>query len=235
MFYIEGATIGREDGIGATIIGDAVYNPQHFREERIEILHGLIRAHSLATLVTVSARGLEASHVPLLLDPDPMPRGTLRGHLSRANPQWRDLPADAAALAIFSGPQHYVSPSWYPSKREHGRVVPTWNYAVVHAYGRLRLIEDEERLLGIVRELTRTHEAGQERPWKVEDAPKEFVDGQLKAIIGFEMAIERLEGKWKTSQNRPPADRAGVAAALRALGDEESVAMGDLVAGAAEE
>jgi transcriptional regulator len=212
-----------------------VYNPQHFREERIEILHGLIRAHSLATLVTLNASGLEASHVPLLLDPDPAPRGTLRGHFSRANPQWRDFSADVPALAIFSGPQHYVSPSWYPSKREHGRVVPTWNYAVVHAYGPLRLIEDEERLRGIVRELTRTHEAGSERPWNVEDAPKEFVDGQLKAIIGIEMAIERLEGKWKVSQNRPEADRAGVAAALRSLGGAESAAMGDLVDRAAEE
>ncbi len=215
--------------------GDGVYNPQHFREERIEILHGLIRARSLATLVTLNLSGLEASHVPLLLDPDPAPRGTLRGHLSRANPQWRDFAADVPALAIFSGPQHYVSPSWYPSKQEHGRVVPTWNYVVVHAYGRLRLIEDEERLRGIVQDLTRTHEAGLERPWKVEDAPKEFVDGQLKAIIGIEIPIERLEGKWKVSQNRPPGDRAGVAAALRALGDGENTALGDLVAGAGQE
>jgi transcriptional regulator len=169
-----------------------------------------------------------------VLDPSPTSAGTLgtlRGHISRANPQWRDFAADVEALAIFAGPQHYISPSWYPSKEEHGKVVPTWNYVVVHAYGRLATFDDRDALLANVRALTQTHEAPRNEPWRVEDAPAAYIDGQLKGIIGVALTITRLEGKWKVSQNRPAPDRAGIVRGLRAEGDEPSLTMANLVEG----
>jgi transcriptional regulator len=207
----------------------AVYIPRHFQEDRIDVLHELIQTHGLATLVTYGSSGLIASHVPMLLDPEPAPHGTLRGHLSRANPQWRDYAAEVPALAIFQGTQHYIRPSWYPSKEEHGKTVPTWNYIVVHAYGRLELFEDRALLLKNVRDLTVRHEAEFPVPWGVDDAPPEYVEAQLKGIIGVALRIDRLEGKWKVSQNRSMADRAGVATGLRELDTDESRAMADLV------
>jgi transcriptional regulator len=209
-----------------------MYIPSHFREERLDVLHDLIRSQSLATIVTYGASGLIASHIPVVLDPAPTtlgPLGTLRGHISRANPQWQDYAADVDALAIFAGPQHYVTPSWYASKQEHGKVVPTWNYVVVHAYGRLTLFDDRDALLANVRALTQTHEATRDLPWRVDDAPASYIDGQLKGIIGLELAITRLEGKWKVSQNRPAPDRAGIVRGLRAEGDAPSLTMADLV------
>jgi transcriptional regulator len=207
-----------------------VYIPSHFNEDRLDVLHELIRSQALATVVTYSpASGLIASHVPLVLEPAPAPYGTLRGHLSRANPQWRDYAADVDALAIFAGPQHYITPSWYPSKTEHGKVVPTWNYVVVHAYGRLTLYDDRDALLQNVHALTTIHEADRPVRWEIADAPAEYVDGQLKGIIGISLAITRLEGKWKVSQNRPAADRAGVVRGLRHEGDDSSLTMADLV------
>jgi transcriptional regulator len=221
-----------------------VYIPPHFNEERVDVLHQLIREHGLATLVTYGPSGLIASHVPLVLDTSAsgasaasgastatgattVPFGTLRGHLSRANQQWRDYSPDVPALAIFAGPQHYITPSWYPAKAEHGKVVPTWNYIVVHAYGRLETYDDRESLLANVEALTTHHEANRPEPWKVSDAPASYIDAQLKGIIGISLRIDRLEGKWKISQNRSAADQASVAAALHETGTDASVAMAE--------
>jgi transcriptional regulator len=189
-----------------------VYIPQYFAETRIAILHDFIEQNSLAAIVVNTAKGLSANHIPVLLDRE---SGTLIGHVSRANPMHSDAIPGSESLAIFTGFDHYVSPSWYPSKQEHGRVVPTWNYAVVHAYGTLSFFEDRQRLRAIVDRLTQTHEAQFPEPWSIEDAPPEYIEGLLHAIVGFEMKITRLEGKWKNSQNRNEADRAAVAAAIK--------------------
>ena len=212
-----------------------MYIPPHFNEERVDVLHQLIREHGLATLVTYGPSGLMASHVPLVLDTsapagpaaDAAPFGVLRGHLSRANQQWRDYSPDVPALAIFAGPQHYITPSWYPAKTEHGKVVPTWNYIVVHAYGRLETYDDRESLLANVEALTTHHEANRPEPWKVSDAPASYIDAQLKGIIGISLRIDRLEGKWKISQNRSAADQASVAAALHEAGTDTGIAMAE--------
>jgi len=206
-----------------------MYIPSHNREDRIPVMHELVQAHPFATLVTIGPNGLVASHIPMLLDANAGPFGTLRGHVSRANSQWRESSEQIEALAIFSGAQSYVSPSWYVSKDVDGKVVPTWNYAVVHAYGRLKTFDDPDRLRAHVGELTDFHEAGFAEPWSVQDAPSEYVRGLLKGIVGVEMEIGRLEGKWKISQNRPEADQAGVVDGLRALGDANSLAMAELM------
>src|SRR5262249_52931223 len=147
------------------------------------------------------------------------PYGTLRGHVARANPQWRDVVAGSEALAIFLGPNAYVTPSYYATKRETGKVVPTWNYVAVHAYGRAEFFDDAERLRALVTELTRTHEGGRAAPWAVSDAPPDFVAGMLRSIVGIELKITRLEGKWKMSQNRPAVDRPGIVAGLAEDGE----------------
>jgi transcriptional regulator len=195
-----------------------VDNPPHFKEDRVPVMHAAIRAVGLATLVTTGPDGLVASHIPLLLDPEPAPYGTLHGHLARGNRQGRQE-VDGEALAIFLGPDAYVTPSYYATKRETGKVVPTWNYVAIHAYGKLAFFDDAERLLALVTRLTRRHEAGRAAPWKVSDAPADYLRGQLKGIIGFAMPIARLEGKWKMSQNRPAEDRAGVADGLAREGE----------------
>jgi transcriptional regulator len=205
-----------------------MYLPAHFREDRLDVVHRFIGRHSLATLVTLGTDGLMANHIPLILDPEPGPFGTLRGHVAKANPQWRDSLPHVSALAIFEGPSAYISPSWYPSKDETGRVVPTYNYVVVHAHGRLSTYTDPARLEQHLRLLTAHHEAPFPVPWTIDDAPPEFFAAQLNAIVGIEIAIERLEGKWKVSQNRTPADRAGAAAGLSATG---CPAMAGLVSG----
>lgn len=206
-----------------------MYMPAHFKETNLETLRALMHEHPLATLVTLGADGLFASHVPLEHDPEPAPFGTLRGHLARGNPQWRDLKPETEALAIFQGPEAYVSPSWYATKRENGKVVPTWNYAVVHARGPLIVHDDPVWLGKLVQRLTDGQERRFAEPWKVDDAPPEFIDRQLKAIVGIEIRLTRLDGKWKMSQNRPAADREGVAGGLEALGDEESRDVAGLV------
>ncbi|MCG8563023.1 MAG: FMN-binding negative transcriptional regulator [Hyphomicrobiales bacterium] len=206
-----------------------MYVPPHFREERVEVLHDLIRAHSLATLVTLGADGLTASHIPMLIDPEPAPYGTLKGHFARANPHWQDISSEVEALAVFSGPQAYVTPSWYPTKQETGRVVPTWNYAVVHAYGRIETYTDPDRLLALITSLTDHYERELAAPWAVSDAPDDFVQRQLRAIVGIEIPVARLEGKWKVSQNRNAADRAGVAKGLSASADAEDRSVAALV------
>jgi transcriptional regulator len=193
-----------------------MYLPAHFAEDRLSVLHDAIRAHGFATLVTLTDSGLIASHVPLLIDPDRGAHGTLVGHLARPNPQ--ATAAIGEALAIFQGPDGYISPGYYATKRANGKVVPTWNYVAIHAYGPLRLIRDKDELLDIVTRLTHRHEADRAEPWAVSDAPQDFVDGMLNGIIGFEIEITRIQGKWKMSQNRPEEDQAGVVDGLRADG-----------------
>jgi transcriptional regulator len=191
-----------------------MYLPPHFREDRIEVLHALIRAHPLGLLVTAGPGGLTANPLPFLVEPAAGERGTLKAHLARANPQWRDLAQDAECLIVFQGPHSYISPSYYATKRDTGKVVPTWNYATVHAWGRARVIEDAVWLREQIGALTASRESSRSPPWAVEDAPAEFVAAQIRGIVGLEVPIVRIEGKWKVSQNRPEADRAGVASGL---------------------
>jgi transcriptional regulator len=204
-----------------------MYLPNHFAETRPEVLRALMQTQPFATVVTHGADGLTADHVPLELDDAAPPLGTLIGHVARSNPLWRGLGDGVPALAIFHGPQAYVSPAWYASKREHGKVVPTWNYIVVHASGRLRAVEDRVWLRALVERLTARHEQGRPDPWQVSDAPAEFIDAMLGGIVGIELRIERLEGKWKLSQNRPPADVAGVIDALSSSDDPAARAVGN--------
>ena len=187
-----------------------MYLPASFKEERVPVLHDAIRNIKVGTLITLGGEGLEASHLPMLIDPEPAPFGTLIGHLARANPQWKRAAAAPESLVTFLGPNAYVTPSWYETKRETGKVVPTWNYITVHATGTPRFIEDRDELLDIVTRLTKTHESARKAPWAVTDAPADYIEGMLKAIVGFALPITRLEGKWKLSQNRNPADIAGV-------------------------
>ncbi|ACA20852.1 FMN-binding negative transcriptional regulator [Methylobacterium sp. 4-46] len=197
-----------------------MYQPPHFREDRLGVQHDLIRAHPLGLLVTAGPGGLMANPIPFLIDGQASERGTLRAHLARANPQWRDLGAVAECLVVFQGPQDYVTPSWYETKRETGKVVPTWNYATVHAWGAPRVIEEAGWLRRQIEDLTRLREAGRPAPWAVGDAPEPFIAAQIRGIVGIEIPITRIEGKWKMSQNRPEADRAGVLAGYRAMGGE---------------
>ncbi len=207
-----------------------MYIPPHFLESRIDVLRELIRCHSLATLVTLGPEGLLANHIPFIFDPQPEPFGTLRGHLSRANLQWRDSRPDVAALAIFQGPSAYITPSWYPSKNETGQVVPTYNFVVVHAHGAMRTFDDPLLLERHVRELTAHHESAFTEPWLVDRAPAEFIAKQLKGIVGVEIPIARLEGKWKVSQNRSAADREGVVKGLNSTGNSAQQSVAEWVA-----
>lgn len=205
-----------------------MYRPGHFTEDRIDVLADLVRRNPFATLVSLAGDGLIATHLPLLWDADREPYGTLRGHLARPNPHARAAASPVDALAIFSGPNAYVSPSWYPSKSEHGKAVPTWNYAVVHAYGPLRVIDDVAWLRALVTRLTDREEAAFTKPWRVTDAPDAFLESMLRGIVGVEIEITRLEGKWKLGQNRPEADQDGVVAGLGARSDAPSAALADL-------
>jgi len=206
-----------------------MYMPSHFEETRVEVLHRLIREHPLAAFVTLGSEGLNANHIPFEIEPAPAPLGTLRGHVARGNPAWRDFSKDVEALIIFQGPQAYITPSWYPTKKETGKVVPTYNYIVVHAYGPLRIVEDRAWLLDLVQRLTNRHEAARPVPWKVTDAPDDYVNQMLGAIVGIEIPVTRLLGKWKVSQNRPAADRDGVIKGLREIDDADAATMASLV------
>jgi len=206
-----------------------MYVPPHFEESRIEVLHELIRANPLATLVTLSSGGIEANHVPLHLSEEPGQFGTLRGHVARSNPIGCDPVPNVDALAIFHGPAGYITPSWYPAKREHGKVVPTWNYAVVHAYGPLRIVDDPVWLRSQLEVLTKQHEASFGEPWAVSDAPREFTDRLMEAIVGIEIVIARLVGKWKVSQNQPAPNRAAVVRELKAHGTDDALKMAGLI------
>ena len=203
-----------------------MYTPGHFAIDDPAHLHALMQAHPFATVVVHGPDGLDANHLPLLL------RGEaggerLAGHVARANPLWRDHDG-APVLCIFHGPAHYISPSAYPGKRAHGKVVPTWNYAVVHARGTLRAVDERDWLHTLVRELTDTHEAAQPAPWRVSDAPDDYIERMLGAIVGIEIEVTGLRGKWKVSQNQPAANRAGVVTAL-AAGNEAARQIAALV------
>jgi len=195
-----------------------MYVPSHFAETRVEVLHEALRSCGLFTLVTRDGGGLDASHLPMLLEAPPGGPARLVGHLARANGQWRSAPGGSPALAVALGPDAYVTPAWYPTKRETGRVVPTWNYVALHAHGEVRFFEDRDRLLDVVERLTARHEQGRPHPWKVSDAPPDHVEAMLRGIVGVELTITRLEGKWKASQNRGAEDRQGVVEGLRAEG-----------------
>ncbi|MCP5080867.1 MAG: FMN-binding negative transcriptional regulator [Alphaproteobacteria bacterium] len=194
-----------------------MYVPEAFAETDLTTLHALMHEHPLATVVSLNADRLQASHVPLVLYPDEGPFGTLRGHLARANPQWSTLDASVDGLCIFHGPEAYITPSWYESKKEHGKVVPTWNYVTVHAGGPLKVIKDADWLLTNVNAVTDQHEADRAERWRVSDAPDRFVQTMLRGIVGIEICISQLDGKWKLSQNRPDEDRQGV---VQGLADE---------------
>jgi transcriptional regulator len=206
-----------------------MYTPRSFAIDDLQQMQQHMLDTRLAMVVTHGAQGLQASHLPLLLRPDQGPNGTLYGHFARANPQWKELQEGAEALVIFAGADAYVSPGFYPGKAEHGKVVPTWNYVAVHAYGTAQVITDAEPLLDLVSALTDRHEAGRAQPWKVADAPADYIDGMLKAIVGFALPIQRLEGKRKLSQNRSSADMAGVREGLAASPDAQDRALAHLM------
>ena len=199
-----------------------MYQPPAFVEDRPEVLHGLIRSHPLGLLITAGAGGLIANPIPFQLVVEPA-GVLLRAHLSRANPQLADIDG-ADCLVVFQGPQAYVSPAWYAAKQETGKVVPTWNYMIVQAHGRARRVEDATWLRAQIDALTQAQEAGTTEPWTVDDAPADFIASQIKGIVGVEIPVERIDGKWKLSQNRNLADRSGVVAGLKAAGEDEMAA-----------
>jgi transcriptional regulator len=207
-----------------------MYQPPYHREDRLPVQHALIRAYPLGTLITCGANGLEGNPVPFILDEKVGPKGILRAHIARANRIWQEFESHCEALVVFMGPQTYVSPSWYASKQESGKVVPTWNYACVHVHGQIRVIEDRNWLMKQIRDLTELEERDRPSPWSIDDAPAAYISSMLDAIVGIEITISRIEGKWKVSQNRSPADRQGVIAGLIASGDESDLAMAELVA-----
>lgn len=202
-----------------------MYLPAHFAVDDAGTLHDLIRSHPLATLITESPDGPVADHIPLRLADD---GAHLSGHVARANPLWKTHPAEHPVLAIFHGPDAYVSPNWYPSKREHGKAVPTWNYVAVHVRGRLRIIDDPAWLRAELARLVDAHEAPLPEPWRLADAPADYLDKMFAAVVGIELSIVSIQGKWKLSQNQPAANRDGVIAGLRtggAAGGEDVAAL----------
>jgi transcriptional regulator len=204
-----------------------MYQPAQFAVTDIATLHALMQERPLATLVTSSSGGLDANHIPLLFSATQVRGecGMLRGHIARANPLHAQLQSECDALAIFHGPDAYVSQSYYATKAESGRVVPTWNYATVHAYERMRLVEDARWLRQLLDDLTHQHESRFTKPWSVDDAPRDYVETLLGAIVGIEITVTRLEGKWKVSQNQPARNIAGVIDGLRAAGADDMSAL----------
>jgi transcriptional regulator len=195
-----------------------MYLPRYFEETRTDVLHETMRANPFGTLVTLAAQGLDANHIPLEVDSQPAPYGTVRGHVARANPLWRDLKS-TEVLAIFQGPHTYISPSWYPTAQESHKAVPTWNYVVVHAHGTIRIIDDATWVRSQLERLVTRFESSRAHPWRMTDMPADYVDSLVTGVVGFEIAVSRLIGKWKVSQNRPAADVAGIVDGLRAAGD----------------
>jgi transcriptional regulator len=208
-----------------------MYTPEQFLETRPGVLCELMRRHPLAAMVTMTPNGLSADHVPLVFDPSAGVHGVLRGHVARANPAWRVVAEGSPVLAIFQGPDHYVTPSWYPAKAAHGKVVPTWNYAVVHAQGTIVWHEDPAWLRRFLETLTDSQEAYRAEPWRVTDAPASYIERMLTSIVGFEIAVSSLTGKWKLGQNRAAEDRAGIAAGLAVEGTGDARRMIDLLEG----
>jgi transcriptional regulator len=206
-----------------------MYVPKHFEVTDVKVIHELIRDYPLATLVMMSANGLNANHIPMHLTATPEPYGTLRGHVARANPLLGDIEQQAESLAIFHGPNAYITPSWYETKKEHGKVVPTWNYVVVHVYGILQIVDKPDWLRAQLETLTDQNEAQFSGPWAVDDAPTEFTEKLLESIVGIEMKITQLLGKWKVSQNQPLQNRDGVIQGLNASNQVDATKMAGLV------
>jgi transcriptional regulator len=209
-----------------------MYRPTQFREDRPEVLRALIRAHPLGTLVT-AALGLDANQIPFHVGVDAEGREVLQAHVARSNDQLAALAAGGEALVIFQGPEAYITPSWYPTKHEHGKAVPTWNYVAVQVWGRPRLIDERDFVLAQIDRLTAQQEQERAAPWAVSDAPPDYIDAMLRHIVGLEIAIDRIEGKWKVSQNQPEGNRLGVIDGLRGEADAGAGPMADLVAGRA--
>lgn len=211
-----------------------MYVPTHFEESKIEMLHDLMVAHPLATLVTMTSNGINANHIPLHLVKDKGQYGTLQGHVARANSLWSDIDKDVETLIVFQGSNSYISPSWYPTKQVHGKVVPTWNYVTVHAYGALRVIDDPVWVKAQLESLTAQQEVSFDKPWAVSDAPVEFTDKMIGAIVGIEILITKLIGKWKVSQNQPLPNQVGVVEGLKSLNTSEATKVAVLVEMAAQ-
>lgn len=207
-----------------------MYVPAAYEESKQEVLHALIRAHPLGAWVTLVDGEITVNHIPFVLDADRGPHGTLVGHVARANPVWKGFSRAVSSVVVFQGAESYISPSWYPSKQVHGKVVPTWNYVTVHARGIPIAIDDELWLMRHVEQLTAIHEATQMLPWRVTDAPADYIGSLLQQIVGIEIPIEALQGKWKISQNRSRTDRQGVVEGLRAKGGAASNEMAELIA-----
>jgi transcriptional regulator len=206
-----------------------MYIPQHYEEADIAVLHALMRSHPLGAWVSESGGALVVNHIPFLVDSSRGEFGTLVGHVARANGIWHSFSKTVTSVVVFQGPQTYITPSWYPTKQAHGKAVPTWNYAVVHAHGIPAVIEDKEWLLEHVRQLSEVHESERPKPWAVSDAPPDFIQSLLNGIVGVEIPITRIEGKWKTSQNRSQADKLGIVAGLDEHNDDNSRKMSALV------
>ncbi|MFN4265334.1 MAG: FMN-binding negative transcriptional regulator [Aquabacterium sp.] len=203
-----------------------MYSPPHFQESRPEVLAALIQRHPLGCVTTMGAEGLVADHIPLILEADASGGLKLIGHVARANPIWQ-YPAEQRFLVVFQGPSAYISPNWYATKQPDGKVVPTWNYAVVHAHATLQAIHEPQRVLHILTKQTDQHEAAQPHPWRVADAPAEFTDKLLAHIVGIELTVLSMQGKWKISQNQPAVNQASVVQGLLAAGAPEQVAMAE--------
>jgi transcriptional regulator len=197
-----------------------MYLPEQFHESRDEELHRILRDNPLGALVTHSAKGLDADHIPFEFDPAAGPMGTLRAHVARANPLCTEFRGGAEVLVIFRGAQGYISPNWYPTKHETHRHVPTWNYEVVHVHGHLRIVDDEKFLLGALGRLTRHHEAAEPQPWKMSQAPRDYMEARLREIVGIEIEVRQMTGKRKLSQNRSEVDFHGAANTLQERGHE---------------
>jgi transcriptional regulator len=208
--------------------GDAMYRPDAFRVDDVPRVHALMRARPFAALISNGAAGLYASHVPTVLK-DEGSHGAIEFHLARANPHWKELAVADEALMIFQGPEGYITPNWYPSKAQHGKVVPTWNFAVVHAYGRPEAIDDRGWLLQHVAELTAQQERDQPKPWAPSDAPDAFINAMVRGIVGFRFVVARLEGKWKMNQNREALDQDGSAKGLAERGRADDLEMADFI------
>jgi transcriptional regulator len=206
-----------------------MYNPPSFAEHDVAVMHDFIEAHPLGALVTTSPSGLFATHLPLVLDRGRGAFGTLQGHVARANPHHEMASDGTEALVLFTGADAYVTPSWYASKAKHGKVAPTWNYVAVHAHGTLRFVREPDALRRHLARLTATHEGSRAQPWSITDAPADYIEKQLGAIVGVEIELARLEGKWKMSQNRPGEDIEGVIQGLGASSDPRAREVGEIV------
>tara|TARA_B100000780_G_scaffold117032_1_gene82139 strand:+ start:564 stop:1187 length:624 start_codon:yes stop_codon:yes gene_type:complete len=200
-----------------------------FHEDRIEVMHKMMAEHPFATVVSAATGGLSADHIPLVLRGGPTKKGCLRGHIAAANPLWRDTESEIQILAVFQGPQSYVTPFWYPLKQTDGKVVPTWNYVVVHAHGTLRFKRESQWLMDHLAELTRRRESRRAAPWVISGAPDAFIASQLKGLVGFEVEIKSLLGSWKLCRNKKAADRQGVALGLVSKDNNEAAAVSRLV------